>query len=99
MPFNVLNYGLGTTTISLSDFLISSAGTIPGTLVYAYFGKVTGEALVLAGQAHVPHNASYYALLLGGLAATVAVKVTGAPTAEGSAEAAREIVVPTGSMV
>jgi len=72
VPFNFLNYVLGLTTISLTDFLIASAGMIPGTFVYAYGGKVTGEALALAGQAQVPKNASYYVLLVAGLAATVA---------------------------
>lgn len=72
VPFNLLNYALGLTTIPLADYLAASLGMIPGTLVYAYGGKVAGEALALAGQAQVPKNASYYALLLGGLAATVA---------------------------
>lgn len=81
VPFNVLNYALGLTTISLTDFLIASAGMIPGTIVYAYGGKVTGEALALAGQAQVPRNASYYVLLLGGLAATVAATTVATRTA------------------
>ncbi len=72
VPFNVLNYALGLTTISLGDFVIASIGMLPGTIVYAYCGKVTGEALALAGQAQVPKNASYYAVLLGGLLATLA---------------------------
>ena len=52
--------------------MVASIGTIPGAFVYAYAGKVTGEALALAGKAQVPRDASYYAVLLGGLAATVA---------------------------
>jgi uncharacterized membrane protein YdjX (TVP38/TMEM64 family) len=72
VPFNFLNYALGLTTISLGDFVIASIGMTPGTIVYAYCGKVTGEALALAGQAQVPKNASYYAVLLGGLLATLA---------------------------
>jgi uncharacterized membrane protein YdjX (TVP38/TMEM64 family) len=72
VPFNLLNYALGLTTISLADYLVASVGMIPATLVYTYGGKVAGEAVALAGQAQVPKNASYYALLLGGLAATVA---------------------------
>ena len=40
--------------------------------MYAYYGKVTGEALALAGQAPVARDTSYYALLFAGLAATVA---------------------------
>ena len=72
VPFNFLNYALGLTTISLWDFIAASLGTVPGAFVYAYAGKVTGEALALAGQAQVPKDASYYAVLLAGLAATVA---------------------------
>ena len=70
-PFNILNYGLGLTTISVWDFVAASFGSVPGAFVNAYGGKVAGEALVLAGQAHVPKDASYYAVLLAGLAATV----------------------------
>jgi len=72
MPFNFLNYALGLTTISVSDFMLASAGMIPGSVVYAYWGKVAGEALLATGQTPVPRNASYYLFLLGGLAATVA---------------------------
>jgi uncharacterized membrane protein YdjX (TVP38/TMEM64 family) len=72
VPFNFLNYALGLTTISVWDFVFASLGTIPGAFVYTYAGKVTGEALALAGKAEVPRNASYYAFLLGGLVATLA---------------------------
>jgi uncharacterized membrane protein YdjX (TVP38/TMEM64 family) len=72
MPFNVLNYALGLTTISAWDFALASAGSIPSELLGAYTGKVGGEALALAGQAEAPKDASYYAVLIGGLAATVA---------------------------
>ena len=47
-------------------------GKLNGETVESLIVRVTGEALILAGQTQVPHNASYYALLLGGLAATVA---------------------------
>ena len=81
VPFSFLNYALGLTTISLADFVTASAGTIPGAIVYAYGGKVTGEALALAGQAQVPKNASYYVVLLGGLVATVAATMVVTRTA------------------
>jgi uncharacterized membrane protein YdjX (TVP38/TMEM64 family) len=71
MPFNVLNYALGLTAVRLSDFLVAMAGTLPGTIVYAYAGKVMGE-LAAAGPADVPKNAAYYVVLVGGLVATVA---------------------------
>jgi uncharacterized membrane protein YdjX (TVP38/TMEM64 family) len=73
VPFNFLNYALGLTRISLGDFVIASAGMLPGAVMYAYAGKVAGEALVLAGQAGLPKNASYYSILIAGLAATLAV--------------------------
>jgi len=72
MPFNVLNYALGLTAISVWDFVLAGVGSLPSEFVAAYAGRVTGEALALAEQAEVPKNASYYAVLLGGLAATVA---------------------------
>jgi uncharacterized membrane protein YdjX (TVP38/TMEM64 family) len=81
VPFNFLNYALGLTTISVWDFVFASLGTVPGAFVYAYAGKLTGEALVLAGQAQVPRNASYYVVLVAGLAATVAATTVVARTA------------------
>lgn len=72
VPFNVLNYALGLTTISVWDFAVAGLGSLPSEIVWAYAGRVTGEALTLAEQAELPKNASYYAVLLGGLAATVA---------------------------
>ena len=71
VPFNFLNYALGLTRISVTDFVIASAGMLPGAVMYAYAGKVTGEALALVGQAALPKNTSYYAILVAGLAATL----------------------------
>jgi uncharacterized membrane protein YdjX (TVP38/TMEM64 family) len=81
MPFNVLNYALGLTTISVWDFMLAGVGSIPGELVAAYAGKVGGEALALAGQAEAPKDASYYAVLLAGLAATIAATLVVTRTA------------------
>lgn len=81
IPFNFLNYALGLTTISAWDFVAASLGTIPGALVYTYAGMVTGEALALAGKAQVPKNASYYAVLVAGLVATVAATMVVTRTA------------------
>ena len=71
-PFNFLNYALGLTTITVTDFVVASAGMVPAAFIYAYVGKLAGEALVLAGQTQVPRGASYYAILAAGLVATVA---------------------------
>lgn len=71
VPFNFLNYALGLTRMSLWDFVVAGVGSIPGEIVYAYWGRVSAEALAIAGEAEPPQSASYYALLVGGLAATV----------------------------
>jgi uncharacterized membrane protein YdjX (TVP38/TMEM64 family) len=39
-PFNLLNYALGVTGISLKDYVLGSAGMIPGTVMYVYIGAV-----------------------------------------------------------
>lgn len=82
VPFNFLNYALGLTTISVSDFMLASVGMIPGAFLYAYWGKVAGEAFLLAGQAHVPEDTSYYVFLLVGLVATVAATTVVTRTAQ-----------------
>ena len=71
IPFNLLNYALGITTISLADFLIGSVGMVPGALFYAYAGHAARELAGLAGTAPVPRTASYYVLLFSGLGATL----------------------------
>jgi uncharacterized membrane protein YdjX (TVP38/TMEM64 family) len=71
-PFNFLNYGLGLTAISAWDFVVGSLGMIPGAFMYAYAGNLAGQALAVAGQAAVPRNTSYYAMLAAGLVATAA---------------------------
>jgi uncharacterized membrane protein YdjX (TVP38/TMEM64 family) len=72
-PFNLLNYALGLTHVSLSDYLRAMIGIVPGTLVYVYAGKVLGDVAALAGGAAPPRGLGYYAVLGLGLAATVAV--------------------------
>jgi uncharacterized membrane protein YdjX (TVP38/TMEM64 family) len=71
VPFNFLNYALGLTTISVWDFMLAGFGSLPGELIYTYWGRVSGEALALAEEATAPRNASYYAFLAAGLVATL----------------------------
>lgn len=72
-PFNLLNYALGLTRVSFSDYLLASLGMLPGTLLYVYYGKLAGDVAALAGGAAVPRDAGYWAVLLLGLLATVVV--------------------------
>ena len=72
-PFNLLNYALGLTRVRFLDFFLASAGMLPGTILYVYSGKLIGDVSALAGGAAVEKGAGYYAVLVLGLAATVAV--------------------------
>lgn len=72
-PFNLLNYALGLTRVPFTDFLAASVGMIPGTILYVYYGKLIGDVSALAGGAAVEKGPGYYAVLVLGLVATVAV--------------------------
>lgn len=75
LPYNLLNYALGLTSVSFRDYLIGALGMIPGTLLYVYSGKVAGELVVLAGGGAVQRGTGYYIVLAVGLVATVAATV------------------------
>jgi len=72
-PFNLLNYALGLTNVQFIDYLVASVGMLPGTFLYVYYGKLVGDVAALAGGAAVKKDATYYAVLVLGLAATVLV--------------------------
>ncbi|MDP6977574.1 MAG: TVP38/TMEM64 family protein [Myxococcota bacterium] len=72
-PFNFMNYALGLTRVSFRDYFMASAGMLPGTLLYVYYGKVAGDAAALAAGATVEKDASQYVVLALGLVATIAV--------------------------
>jgi len=72
-PFNLLNYALGLTRVRFADYLVASAGMVPGTLLYVYYGKVAGDVARLAAGGTVRRDAAYYVVLALGLAATVGV--------------------------
>jgi uncharacterized membrane protein YdjX (TVP38/TMEM64 family) len=72
-PFNLLNYALGLTRVRFADYFVASAGMLPGTFLYVYYGKLAGDVAALAGGAPVPRDAGYWAVLALGLVATVAV--------------------------
>lgn len=75
LPYNLLNYALGLTSVSFRDYLIGAIGMIPGTLLYVYSGKVAGELVVLAGGGGVERGTGYYIVLAIGLVATVGATV------------------------
>ncbi len=73
VPFNLLNYALGLTRVRFADYVVASVGMLPGTFLYVYYGKVAGDAVLLASGAPMHRGPAYYIVLLLGLAATVAV--------------------------
>src|SRR5713101_8059530 len=83
-PFNLLNYALGLTRVRFADYLVASAGMVPGTILYVYYGKLIGDVSALAGGAAVEKGPGYYAVLVLGLAATVAVTTVVTRTARRS---------------
>jgi uncharacterized membrane protein YdjX (TVP38/TMEM64 family) len=54
-PFNLLNYGLGLTQVSLRDYILGSVGILPGTILYVYIGSLAGN-LALIGTGNQPSN-------------------------------------------
>lgn len=90
VPYNVLNYVLGLTGISLSRYASASfLGMMPGALLYVYLGTaVKSLADLYSGQ--VQHGKFYYTMLVLGLAATLAVTVLLARTATRAVGAATQ---------
>jgi uncharacterized membrane protein YdjX (TVP38/TMEM64 family) len=72
VPFNLLNYALGLTRVSLRDYVVASAvGMLPGTVLYVYLGSLVTSASELAGGARHPAGGWERMLYWGGLAATL----------------------------
>jgi uncharacterized membrane protein YdjX (TVP38/TMEM64 family) len=74
-PFNLLNYGLGLTQVSLADYVVGTLGILPGTVLYVYLGSLLGN-LALLGSAQQPDPqaaTAQWALRIVGLLATLAI--------------------------
>ncbi len=68
LPFNLLNYGYGLTTVGLGEYALASwVGMMPGTFLYVYLGAAAGEAVKGGARARTPAE---WALYAGGLIAT-----------------------------
>jgi uncharacterized membrane protein YdjX (TVP38/TMEM64 family) len=74
-PFNLLNYSLGLSQISLKDYVIGSVGMLPGTIMYVYLGSLAGNLATLGADSSQPPEAAMvqWVIRIVGLIATVAV--------------------------
>jgi uncharacterized membrane protein YdjX (TVP38/TMEM64 family) len=75
VPFNLLNYALSLTRVSVRTFVVASfVGMLPATALYVYLGSLAPAAAELTSGTR-GGSATQTALYVAGLAATVAVVV------------------------
>jgi len=75
-PFNLLNYALGVTRVSLRDYVLASwIGMAPATVMFVYLGTAAGSLAEIAAGGGGGGGGAKLAMLLVGLAATAAVTV------------------------
>lgn len=76
VPFNVINYALGLTEITLGRYVAASfVGMLPGTWLYAYVGSLAPT--MVAGNTEVPGTARIVGLAIGLMASIAAVYIVG----------------------
>ena len=75
IPYNLLNYVCGVTTIRFSDFLFGTIGMLPLIVLYTYYGKVVGDVAALATGTALPRGPEYYVALAVGVVATIALSI------------------------
>lgn len=79
LPFNLLNYALGITQVSLKDYVLGSFGMIPGTILYVYSGSLVGDlaAINVATESTNPQaSAVKWLINIISFMATIAVTVS-----------------------
>ena len=75
MPYNILNYALGVTRISLQDFLAGGLSIIPSVILYVGMGNVAGRMLLHTPAENSETTALRWALQALGLFASTALTV------------------------
>ncbi len=86
VPFNVVNYALGLTEISLARYVaVSFVGMVPGTWFYAYIGSLAPT--LIAGRGEVTGPARLVGLGIGLLATAMAMFIVGRAARRRVAEA------------
>ena len=79
LPFNLLNYALGITQVSLKDYVLGSFGMIPATILYVYSGSLVGDIATIGTEtmpASPQASAIKWSINIISFLATVAVTVS-----------------------
>jgi uncharacterized membrane protein YdjX (TVP38/TMEM64 family) len=72
-PFNLLNYALGVTKVSLRDYFFGCVGMIPGTVMYVYIGSLARDLTAIGSDSQPSNPGVQWAIRIIGFIATVAV--------------------------
>jgi uncharacterized membrane protein YdjX (TVP38/TMEM64 family) len=74
-PFNLLNYALGITRVSLKEYFFASwIGMLPATVMYVYVGSLAGDLATL-GTEERSRTPGEWGLYVVGLVATIVLTV------------------------
>lgn len=93
-PFNLLNYALGVTQVSLRDYFFASIGMVPGTLIYVYLGSLAHDLTQIGSTEQPTNQTAQWAIRLLGFVATVGVTIYVTKVAQ---KALAESVLPEAS--
>ncbi len=74
-PFNLLNYALGITGVSLQDYFLGSVGMIPGTIMYVYIGSLAGNLAFIGSESKPDNMILHWVIKIIGLIATIVVTI------------------------
>ncbi len=77
-PFNLLNYFLGITEITLRDYILGSFAIIPGTIMYVYIGSLARDLATFDpanDQANPEAQSLIWMMRFVGLIATIAITI------------------------
>ncbi|WP_234300991.1 TVP38/TMEM64 family protein [Sphaerospermopsis aphanizomenoides] len=74
-PFNLLNYALGITGVSLQDYFIGSVGMIPGTIMYVYIGSLAGNLALIGTESQPTDPTLTWMMRIVGFLLTVVVTI------------------------
>lgn len=93
IPFNALNYLMGSTSIPFKQYVIGCVGMVPGTIAYVYFGTLLSDLKDVADGADTSSDPAleYTLLIVGVIAAIAAVSVVGFYAKRALTEAIEEV--------